>query len=106
MAVEIKEVRPNIMGYFLPDGRQLNVIAQGRLVNLAAGQGHPAEIMDLSFSLQLLASLYLLEKQGELLPKVYNLPKEIDEKVADYKLKSLKIKIDQLTEDQRKYLFG
>ena len=106
MAAEIKEVRPNIMGYFLPDGRQLNVVAQGRLVNLAAGQGHPAEIMDLSFSLQLLASLYLLENQGELLPKVYNLPKEIDEKVAVYKLKSLNIKIDQLTEDQRSYLFG
>ncbi|ABB14535.1 adenosylhomocysteinase [Carboxydothermus hydrogenoformans] len=106
MAVEIREVRPKVTGYILPDGRQLNVIAEGRLVNLAAGQGHPAEIIDLSFSLQLLAVLYLLEKHDELLPKVYNLPNELDEKVALYKLKSLNIEIDKLTDDQKEYLFG
>ncbi|GAV23683.1 adenosylhomocysteinase [Carboxydothermus pertinax] len=106
MAVAVSEVRPNIKGYLLADGRQLNVIAEGRLVNLAAGQGHPAEIMDLSFSLQLLSALYLLEKQGVLSPKVYNLPQELDEKVAYYKLKSLNIEIDSLTADQRAYLFG
>lgn len=99
------ERRNGITGYKLYDGSTtLNVLAAGRLVNLAGGNGHPAEIMDMSFSLQALGLKFLLDHQGSLTPKVYDLPKDIDDSVAWTKLKNLHIKIDNLTATQRAYL--
>ncbi|HOV42557.1 MAG TPA: adenosylhomocysteinase, partial [Syntrophothermus lipocalidus] len=90
--------------YLLPDGRRLYLLAEGRLVNLAAGDGHPAEVMDLSFSLQALSLLYMLDNQERLLPRVYNVPEEIDRKVAELRLRSLGVEIDRLTQEQERYL--
>jgi len=90
--------------FTLKDGKKLYLIAKGRLVNLVAGQGHATEIMDLSFSLQALSIEYIVNNKGKLENKVYDVPKEIDEMVAKIKLESLGIKIDELTEEQRKYL--
>ncbi|WP_297069685.1 adenosylhomocysteinase [Thermococcus sp.] len=104
MAIEIKEVRPNITEYKLKDGRKLYLLAEGRLVNLAAADGHPAEIMDMSFALQAKAAQYILENHEKLEPRVYVLPREIDEMVARIKLASMGIKIGELTEEQRHYL--
>ncbi len=102
MAVEKFEARPNVTTYVLKDGRKLNLLADGRLVNLAAGDGHPVEIMDISFSLQLLSLKYLLE--NDLPPGVHLLPAEIDEMVARKFLKIYGYTLDTLTEEQKKYL--
>jgi len=104
MAVEKKEMRKNIMGYKMPDGRWIHLLAEGRLVNLAAGDGHPAEIMDMSFALQALSAKYIAENYKNLEHKVYKVPEEIDRYVAQLKLKSMDIEIDTLTEEQKKYL--
>jgi adenosylhomocysteinase len=104
MAVRVWERKPNIMGYELPDGRVLNLLAEGRLVNLAAGNGHPAEIMDMSFAIQAESLLYLLRNKDTLLPKVYRVPEEIDKRVATRKLAGMGLSIDTLTEEQRAYL--
>ena len=104
IAAEKRPVRENIMGYIMPDGRQLNLLAEGRLVNLAAGDGHPAEIMDMSFAIQALSAKYLLEHQKELKNELYEVPEEIDRYVAKVKLAALGIQIDMLTEEQEKYL--
>ncbi|EEB74341.1 adenosylhomocysteinase [Thermococcus sp. AM4] len=104
LAVEISEPRPNIREYKLKDGRRLYLLADGRLVNLAAADGHPAEIMDMSFALQAKAAQYIKENHERLKPKVYVLPREIDEMVARIKLSAMGIKIEELTEEQRKYL--
>jgi len=101
-----KEVRANVTGYTLPDGRVLNLIAQGRLVNLASGDGHPAEIMDMSFSLQFLALKYLSENYSKLQKGLVNLPYEIDYSVAIKKLAAMGGAVDVLTDKQREYLFG
>ena len=106
LAVSHKEVRANIEQYTLPDGRVLNLLAGGRLVNLAAGDGHPAEIMDLSFSLQLLAQKYLADHADELKPGVHNLPDELDREVIIRKLHALGGAVDTLTEAQKRYLYG
>ena len=106
MAVEKKEQRRNIMGYRMTDGRWLNLLAEGRLVNLAAGDGHPAEIMDMSFALQALSAKYMLENYSKLGTRVVDVPDEIDRKVAEMKLKAWGVKIDKLSEDQREYLEG
>ena len=95
--------KPNIMGYELSDGRIINLLAEGRLVNLAAGNGHPAEIMDMSFALQALCLEYLA-KNRNLENKVYDVPKNIDSAVARMKLEAMGSKIDKLTEEQEKYL--
>jgi adenosylhomocysteinase len=95
--------KPNIMGYELSDGRIINLLADGRLVNLAAGNGHPAEIMDMSFALQALCLEYLA-KNRDLENKVYDVPKNIDSAVARMKLEAMGSKIDKLTEEQEKYL--
>ncbi|MFW5928061.1 MAG: adenosylhomocysteinase [Thermoplasmatota archaeon] len=105
LSVSKKQVRDDVVEYKMEDGRKLYLLAEGRLVNLAAGQGHPAEIMDMSFALQMLAAEYVVKNEG-LDPKVYNIPKEIDEKVAELRLEYDGIKIDSLTEEQRKYLEG
>ena len=80
------------------------MLAEGRLVNLVAAEGHPSEVMDMSFANQFLSVKYLLENKGRLQPRVYKVPQEIDEEVARRKLEAMGIKIDQLTEEQRHYL--
>ena len=105
MASEVWERKPNITGYRLPDGRVLNLLAEGRLVNLAAGNGHPAEIMDMSFALQALSMAHLVSHR-ELAPGVYSVPKELDERVAALKLASMGKSIDELSDEQKAYLAG
>ena len=96
--------RDNITGYYLENGRSINVLAEGRLVNLAAGDGHPAEIMDMSFSIQALCAQYLAQHKDEELPMLNYVPEEIDREVAERKLKDLGISIDHLTKVQKKYI--
>ena len=103
-AVATHEARHNIVSYTLPNGRTVFVIAEGRLVNLASGDGHPAEIMDMSFAIQALSAKYLADNRGKLAPGVYPVPREIDEAVARRKLDTLGIAIDTLTPEQREYL--
>jgi adenosylhomocysteinase len=98
-----REVRPNITEYDV-NGKHLYLIADGRLVNLAAADGHPVEIMDLSFSVQMLSALKLLKEHEKMENKVYDVPKEIDLEIAETKLGLLGIKIDSLTEEQKNYL--
>ena len=98
-----RTMRPNMEEYTLKDGRHLYLLAEGRLVNLAAAEGHPSEVMDMSFANQALCSEYVA-KSDKLQTKVYTVPKEIDEKVAELKLKSMGINIDELTAEQKKYL--
>jgi adenosylhomocysteinase len=97
--------RENIMAYEI-GGKTLYLIAEGRLVNLAAGDGHPAEIMDLSFAIQALSLKYLAENQGRLENKVYNVPAEFSTQAARLKLDAMGIRIDTLTNDQMKYMYG
>ena len=103
MAVKAETRRENIVGYTLPNGRTLNVLAEGRLVNLAAGNGHPAEIMDMSFAVQALAAEWLTKQTG-LEKKVYPVPEEIDDQIGRAKLAALGLAIDALTPEQEAYL--
>jgi adenosylhomocysteinase len=103
-AVEKKETRKNIMGYKLTNGKWVNVIGEGRLVNIAAADGHPAEIMDMSFAVQCLSALYILNNRGKLDKKVIDVSAEIDDVVARRKLEAWGIEIDRLTPEQEKYL--
>jgi adenosylhomocysteinase len=98
-----RTIRPNLEEYTLKDGRKLYLLAEGRLVNLAAAEGHPSEVMDMSFADQALCSEYIA-KTPKLMPKVFTVPKEIDEKVAELKLKTMGVNIDELTAEQKKYL--
>lgn len=104
MAVAKRTVRPGVEEYRLPDGRRVFLLCEGRLVNLAAAEGHPSEVMDMSFSNQALAAAYLVERKGQLAPGVYKLPKPIDYRIARLKLESLNVKIERLTEEQKAYL--
>ena len=104
IATETREMRNNIMGYTLPNGKHIYVLAEGRLVNLAAGDGHPAEIMDMSFAIQALSVKYLIEHEGRMTEKLIDVPREVDLEVARRKLKFLGIGIDRLTPDQEAYL--
>lgn len=106
MAVKRELRRDNIEGFTLPDGRVLNVIGEGRLVNLAAGNGHPAEIMDMSFAVQALALEWLAKHRDGLEKKVYNVPDEIDDQIGRVKLAALGLSIDALTPEQQAYLNG
>ncbi len=99
-----KGVRNFVDAHLLKNGRTLYVIAEGRLVNLSAAEGHPACVMDMSFAVQALATEYVVTRDGKLEPKVYNVPKEIDEAVARLKLESMGVKIDSLTDEQAHYL--
>ncbi len=99
-----KRVRRNVEVYTFASGRRIYLLGEGRLVNLAAADGHPAEIMDMSFGLQVLALQYLLEQRGKLANKVLPLPLELDQQVAFLKLSGMQISIDQLNPEQRKYL--
>ncbi|MGD0203982.1 MAG: adenosylhomocysteinase [Candidatus Bathyarchaeia archaeon] len=98
-----RTMRPNLEEYTLKDGRKLYLLAEGRLVNLAAAEGHPSEVMDMSFANQALCSEYIA-KTAKLMSKVFTVPKEIDEKVAELKLKTMGVNIDELTAEQKKYL--
>ncbi|AET67351.1 adenosylhomocysteinase [Desulfosporosinus orientis DSM 765] len=104
IAVSERVARANIMEYVLADGRQLYVLAEGRLVNLAAGDGHPAEVMDMTFALQALSLEYVALNYETLSPEVYQVTTEIDERVAMIKLQSLGLSIDKLTKEQEAYL--
>jgi len=103
-AVETREQRNNIMGYKLPTGQWIFVLGEGRLVNLACGDGHPAEIMDMSFAIQALSAKYLVEHAGELTEKLIDVPLDVDNDVAKRKLAFLGKEIDVLTPEQEKYL--
>ena len=106
LAVHREEVRENLFGYMLPDGRWINVLGDGNIVNIACADGHPAEIMDMSFALQALSAKYLLENHQDLENRVRKVPDKIDVRVAELKLQSLGITIDSLRDDQKEYLEG
>ncbi len=106
ISVKAEERRKNIIGYTLEDGRTLNVLGEGRLVNLACGIGHPAEIMDMSFSVQALSLKWLVDHRDELITKVYNVPDSIDDEIGRYKLAAMGLSIDKLTPEQETYLNG
>jgi adenosylhomocysteinase len=103
-ATEKTESRKNIMGYLLPNGKRLHLIADGRLVNIAAADGHPAEIMDLSFAVQIMSALYIKEHYQSLAPVVIDVSKEMDQIIANKKIQSWGIEIDVLTPEQEAYL--
>lgn len=103
-AVSVRETRNNIMGYELPGGKIINVIAEGKLVNIAAADGHPAEIMDLSFAVQAMSALYIKENYEKLENKVVDVSSEIDDIIARRRLEAWGIQIDELTKDQEEYL--
>jgi adenosylhomocysteinase len=100
LARDVREARRQITEYRLADGRRLHLLAQGRLVNIAGGDGHPVEIMDLSFTVQALAIHYLARHRGEFSPGVHPLPAEIDREIAATKLETLGVAIDSLTPEQ------
>ena len=103
-AVSKETLKPLVDEYTLPDGRTIILLADGRLVNLSAAEGHPAEVMDMSFANQVLAAEYVLKHRDELLPQCYNIPAEIDDEIARVKLGTLGIQIDTLTPEQEAYL--
>ncbi|MGP0587514.1 adenosylhomocysteinase [Paenibacillus timonensis] len=103
-SVSVRTVRRNIEEYQLKDGRKMYLLAEGRLVNLAAGDGHPAEIMDMTFALQALSLKYVNDRYKEIGKTVVNVPYELDEQVARFKLESLGVNIDTLSAEQRAYL--
>jgi adenosylhomocysteinase len=104
MATNVRRIREFVDEYRLPDGRRLNLLAEGRLVNLAAAEGHPAAVMDMSFANQALASEFIAQNHDSLEKKVYPVPEEVDARIARLKLASRGVHIDELTEAQEKYL--
>lgn len=105
MAEKVNEqVRNFVDEYVLKGGKRINLLAEGRLINLAAAEGHPASVMDMSFSTQALASEFCVKNKGKLKPEVYYVPQEIEDWVADLKLRSMGVSIDKLTPEQEKYL--
>lgn len=104
MAVEKRQPRSFVDQYVLADGRRINLLGEGRLINLAAAEGHPSAVMDMSFANQALASEFLLRNRGKLEPRVYALPEDVDREIAALKLAAMGIKIDSLTGEQSKYL--
>jgi adenosylhomocysteinase len=98
-----RQALPLVQEYVLADGRRLNLLAAGRVVNLAAGEGHPASVMDVSFAGQALCVEYLVANAGQLPARVLSVPDAIDEQVARLKLESLGIEIDELSDEQRVY---
>jgi adenosylhomocysteinase len=104
VATGVRQVRPSVQEYKLGDGRRLHVLAEGRLINLAAAEGHPAAVMDMSFANQALCAEYVARNAKSLENKVYDVPADIDAEVARLKLKAMDIEIDTLTEEQQRYL--
>jgi adenosylhomocysteinase len=101
---EIKKIRPNMEEYKLNNGKSVYVLAEGRLVNLVAAEGHPASVMDMSFANQALGIEFIVKNHGKLENKLYTLPVEVDQKIASLKLESMGIQIDTLTPEQEAYL--
>ncbi len=104
IAKNMKNIRPYVDEYELPNGKKVYLLAEGRLVNLAAAEGHPSEVMDMSFSNQALAVEYLVKNRGRLSNKVYNVPEQLDYQVAKIKLEAMGVQIDELTEEQKEYM--
>jgi adenosylhomocysteinase len=104
MAVESRAARPFVEEFRLPNGRRLFLLADGRLINLSAAEGHPAQVMDMSFANQALSAEFVVQNAGTLDRKVYPVPEEIDKEIARLKLATMGVDIDQLTEEQAKYL--
>lgn len=104
MSVEKRQPRPFVEQYFLKDGRRINLLGEGRLINLASAEGHPSAVMDMSFANQALATEFLLKHQGKLASAVHALPKEVDREIAALKLRAMGINYDDLTAEQSKYL--
>jgi adenosylhomocysteinase len=104
LARDTRQAREFVEEYTLEDGRRLYLIADGRLVNLAAAEGHPALVMDMSFANQALSAEYAVQNAAELERRVYPVPREIDEEIARLKLEAMGIQIDRLTEEQARYL--
>ncbi len=104
LAVATREARPEVEEFELADGRRVYLISEGRLVNLAAAEGHPAAVMDMSFANQALSAEYVVAHADELEPRVYVVPEEIDREIARLKLESMGVEIDSLTEEQARYL--
>jgi adenosylhomocysteinase len=104
MAVETRKVREYVDQYVLKDDRKINLLGEGRLINLAAAEGHPASVMDLSFANQALSMEYLAQHGEELEHNVYTIPEEIDRKIAELKLEAMGVNIDELTDEQHQYL--
>ncbi len=104
MAVEKRLVRPFVEAYELPDGRIIHILGEGRLINLAAAEGHPASVMDMSFANQALSAEYMVKNAKALEKKVYGVPEDIDREIARLKLETMNVSIDTLTEEQVKYL--
>jgi adenosylhomocysteinase len=104
LAASTREVREFVQEYRLADGRRLYLLAEGRLLNLAAAEGHPAAVMDMSFANQALSVEYLARQGKDLAPNVYSVPGDIDQAVARLKLDATGVRIDELTAEQRKYL--
>ncbi|HLG43122.1 MAG TPA: adenosylhomocysteinase, partial [Planctomycetota bacterium] len=99
-----KQIRPNVDEFLLKDGRSIFVLGEGRLVNLACAEGHPAEVMDMSFATQALTTEHALKLRGKLAPKVHAVPGEIEQWIARLKLKTMGVAIDELTDEQKRYL--
>jgi len=104
LATGVRQVRPSVQEYKLGDGRRLHVLGEGRLINLAAAEGHPAAVMDMSFANQALCAEFVAKNAGKLENRVYDVPDEIDSEVARLKLSSMGVAIDVLTDEQKKYL--
>lgn len=103
-AVSVREVRPLVEEFTLKDGRVIYLLADGRLVNLACAEGHPASVMDMSFANQALCAEFMVQNCEEMDPGVYEVPVEIDEEIAALKLAAMGVEIDVLTEEQERYL--
>jgi adenosylhomocysteinase len=101
---EPRRIRPFVEEYTLQDGRVIFLLADGRLINLAAAEGHPASVMDMSFANQSLGAAYILSHAGELEKQVYSVPEEIDREIARLKLTATGVQIDTLTDEQKHYL--
>jgi adenosylhomocysteinase len=101
---KVRRIRDFVDEFTLPDGRKLHLLAEGRLVNLAAAEGHPAAVMDMSFANQALSVEWIVKNRGALEPGVYPVPSEIDAEVARLKLQSMGVEIDALTKEQEEYL--
>jgi len=103
-AVEVRRVREFVDEYRMADGRRLNLLGEGRLINLAAAEGHPAAVMDMSFANQALSVEWVVQQRGQLAPEVYGVPEDIDREVARLKLAAMSVEIDTLTDEQSSYL--
>jgi adenosylhomocysteinase len=106
MAKRKREIRECVTEYTLPGGKRINLLAEGRLVNLSAAEGHPASVMDMSFANQALSAEYLVNHGKGLENRVYNVPERIDSEIARLKLNSMGVTIDRLTPEQKEYLAG